>query len=65
VLAEPGGFQVQAALQPLAGGLADGAIVVEAGKLGVLGSIEIERTVVSRTASSACGPAWTGAHATT
>jgi hypothetical protein len=33
---EPGGFQVQAALQPSADGGADGAGVVEAGQLGVL-----------------------------
>ena len=30
LVAEPGGLQVQAALQPLAGGMADGAVVVEA-----------------------------------
>jgi len=41
LLAEPGGLQVQAALQLLAGGLADGAVVVEAGKFGVLGGIEV------------------------
>ena len=40
-LAEPGGLQVQAALQLLAGGLADGAVVVEAGEFGVLGGIEV------------------------
>src|SRR5260370_20989307 len=37
LLAEPGGFQVQAVLQLLAGGLADGAVVVEAGGVGGLG----------------------------
>jgi hypothetical protein len=31
LVAEAGGFQVQAALELLAGGLADGAVVVEAG----------------------------------
>ena len=41
LVAEPGGFQVQAALQLLAGGLAYGAVVVEAGKFGVLGGIEV------------------------
>jgi hypothetical protein len=30
VVAEPGDLQVQAALQPLAGSLADGAVVVQA-----------------------------------
>src|SRR6266581_1400713 len=41
LVAEPGELQVEAALQPLAGRLADGAAVVKAGKLGVLGGIEI------------------------
>ncbi len=40
-LAEPGGLQVQAALKLLAGGLADGAVVVEPGEFGVLGGIEV------------------------
>lgn len=40
-LAEPGGLQVQAALQLLAGGLADGAVVVQAAQFGVLGGIEV------------------------
>ena len=41
LVAEPRGFQVQTALQPLAGGLADGAVVVEAGEFGVLGGIQV------------------------
>lgn len=41
LVAEPGGLQVQAALQPLAGGMADGAVVVEAGEFGVLGGVEV------------------------
>jgi hypothetical protein len=41
LLAELGGLQVQAALQPLAGGLADGAVVVEAGEFSVLGGVEV------------------------
>ena len=41
LLAEPGGFQVQVVLQLLAGGLVDGAVVVEAGEFGVLGGIEV------------------------
>jgi len=34
VAAEPGGFQVQAALQPLAGWLPDGADLIQAGQFG-------------------------------
>src|SRR5579871_4285033 len=44
-LAEPGGLQIQAALKLLAGGLADGAVVVEAGQFGVLGSVEFAAQV--------------------
>ena len=40
VVAEPGGFQVQAALQPQSGGLADGAVVVQPGQFGVLGGVQ-------------------------
>jgi len=40
-LAEPGGLQVQAALKLLAGGLAGGAVVVQAGQLGVLRGVKV------------------------
>jgi hypothetical protein len=40
VVAEPGRFQVQPALQPQAGGLADGAVVVQPGEFGVLGGVQ-------------------------
>ena len=40
LVAEPGGFQVQAALQSLAGGLADCAVVVQPGEFGVLRDVK-------------------------
>jgi hypothetical protein len=40
LVAEPGGLQVQTALQPLAGGLADGAVVVQPGEFGMLGGVQ-------------------------
>jgi len=40
IVAQPGGLQVQAALQALPGGLADGGLVVEAAQLGVLGGVQ-------------------------
>jgi len=39
LVAEPGRFQVQPALQPQAGGLADGPVVVQPGEFGVLGGV--------------------------
>src|SRR5882724_2430948 len=40
LVAEPGRFQVQPALQPQAGGLADGPVVVQPGEFGVLGGVQ-------------------------
>jgi len=40
LVAEPGGRQIQAALQPLPDGLADGAVVIQAGRLSVLGGVQ-------------------------
>src|ERR1700759_2431124 len=39
LVAEPGRFQVQPALQPQAGGLANGAVVVPPREFGVLGGV--------------------------
>jgi len=40
VVAQPVGFKVQAALQPLAGRLPDGAGLIQAGQFGVLGGVQ-------------------------
>jgi hypothetical protein len=40
VVGEPGGFQVQAALQLLPGGRSDAAVVVQAAEFGVLGGVQ-------------------------
>jgi len=46
LVAEPGGLQVEAALQPLAGRRADGAVLVEPGEFGVLRADEIRKMTV-------------------
>src|ERR1700759_163798 len=40
IVAQPGGLEVQAALQALPGGLADSGVLVEAGQFGVLGGVQ-------------------------